>query len=163
MKIKHKLFGLTGLAISALIVIVLITEISNLKLIKLEKTLIEVKDLELSLQEMKRIELQFLNSSETSLSAQFSKEYDHFNTLSQSLLAHLVELEVVVDDMPKLLKEITQYQQGFESLVSIYGSDKTKASAIIAQSDYLYNDIYRIFKGVEKQFEQEDRFCTVLD
>ena len=90
MKIKHKLFGLTGLAISALIVIVLITEISNLKLIKLEKTLIEVKDLELSLQEMKRIELQFLNSSETSLSAQFSKEYDHFNTLSQSLLAHLV-------------------------------------------------------------------------
>ena len=86
MKIKHKLFGLTGLAISALIVIVLITEISNLKLIKLEKTLIEVKDLELSLQEMKRIELQFLNSSETSLSAQFLKEYDHFNTLSQSLL-----------------------------------------------------------------------------
>ncbi|MEF1230719.1 methyl-accepting chemotaxis protein, partial [Vibrio fortis] len=78
-----------------------------------------------------------------------------FNTLSQSLLAHLVELEVVVDDMPKLLKEITQYQQGFESLVSIYGADKTKASAIIAQSDYLYNDIYRIFKGVEKQFEQE--------
>ena len=155
MKIKHKLFGLTGLAISALIVIVLITEISNLKLIKLEKTLIEVKDLELSLQEMKRIELQFLNSSETSLSAQFLKEYDHFNTLSQSLLAHLVELEVVVDDMPKLLKEITQYQQGFESLVSIYGADKTKASAIIAQSDYLYNDIYRIFKGVEKQFEQE--------
>ena len=64
MKIKHKLFGLTGLAISALLVIVLITEISNLKLIKLEKTLIEVKDLELSLQEMKRIELQFLNSSE---------------------------------------------------------------------------------------------------
>lgn len=155
MKIKHKLFSLTGLAISALIIIVLITEMSNLKLIKLEKTLIEVKDLELSLQEMRGIELQFLNSSETSLSAQFSKEYDHFNTLSQLLLAHLVELEVVVDDMPKLMKEITQYQQGFESLVSIYGADKTKASAIIAQSDYLYNDIYRIFKEVEKQFKQE--------
>ncbi|MEF1335303.1 methyl-accepting chemotaxis protein [Vibrio rotiferianus] len=151
MKIKHKLFSLTGLAISALIIIVLITEMSNLKMIKLEKTLIEVKDLELSLQEMRGIEFQFLNSSETSLSAQFSKEYDHFNTLSQLLLAHLVELEVVVDDMPKLLKEITQYQQGFESLVSIYGADKTKASAIIAQS----NDIYRIFKEVEKQFEQE--------
>ena len=155
MKIKHKLYGLTGLAISALIVIVLITEISNLKLIKLEKTLIEVKDLEISLQELKQIELQFLNSSDSSLSQQFANEYKHFNGLSDLLLADLKALDIVVDDMPKLLTEITQYKQGFDELLKVYGVDAGSSAAIIARANYLYDDIYNIFKRVEHQFEQE--------
>ena len=62
MKIKTSLFSLACLSIVSLLVVVSFTEIANLKLIKLEKTLIKVKSLEVSMLQLNRTELEFLIS-----------------------------------------------------------------------------------------------------
>ncbi|MFA0708768.1 methyl-accepting chemotaxis protein, partial [Vibrio sp. 10N.222.48.A3] len=58
MKIKTSLFSLACLSIISLLVVVSFTEMANLKLIKLEKTLIKVKSLEVSMLQLNRTELE---------------------------------------------------------------------------------------------------------
>jgi methyl-accepting chemotaxis protein len=104
MTIKKQLFALTGLSIFALIAIVAVTEISNLKLIKFEKTLIEVKDLEVSLLQMNRIEYEFLENPQTENLEEFRGEYAKFQNLSSLLTSDLTELNIVVEQLPILKK-----------------------------------------------------------
>ncbi|GGI72708.1 hypothetical protein [Shewanella gelidii] len=100
MKIKHKIMGLTGLSILALIVIVAITEISNLRLIKLEKTLIEVKSLDLSMVSLNRIELEFIDEKSLSKKDYFAAEYKQFSTLIEAPRGDHSELGIEIRELP---------------------------------------------------------------
>ncbi|WP_413282972.1 methyl-accepting chemotaxis protein [Vibrio sp. MA40-2] len=155
MKIKHKLIGLTTFSFLALIVVVTITEISNLKLIKLEKTLIEVKSLEISLLDLNRLELEFLNEHNTSILDEFSQEYEHFQDMFSHLNNRLDELDIIVKELPKLSREIIQYDKDFHKLVRTFGDDNTQDHAIQAEMKLLFEDIFSIFHKVEAQMDNE--------
>ncbi|MBW3695364.1 methyl-accepting chemotaxis protein [Vibrio sp. T187] len=155
MKIKHKLFGLGGLSLIALVAIVTITEISNLKLIKLEKTLIEVKDLEISLLELNRYELEFIRSPDPALVTKFTKEYQHFQSLSKLLQMDLKTLKIAIKELPKLKEEISIYRKDFHELAGNYGQDPAHDKELKAEMDYLFNDIFKIFHKVEDKMDEE--------
>ncbi|WP_375748603.1 methyl-accepting chemotaxis protein [Vibrio sp. HN007] len=155
MKIKHKLFGLTGISLVALITIVAITELSNLKLLKLEKTLVEVKDLELSLLELNRIELEFINTPDNAKLSEFKREYQHFTSLDIAMEAHLHELGISFSEFDKLHKEMELYNKDFAKLVSDFGVDSARDQQIIQEMKALFADIMSIFKSVEAQLEEE--------
>jgi len=155
MKIKYKLWVLTGLSVIALVAIVTITELSNLKLIKFEKTLIEVKELEVSLQELNRHELEFLNTQEPALISGFSKEYQKFTTTLKLLDADLNSLNMPVKDLPKLRDEIALYKKDFHKLSENFGDNSEQDQALKKEMAYLYDDIFKIFHKIEHQLEEE--------
>lgn len=155
MKIKHKLYGLTALSIVALVAIVTITELANLKLLKFEKTLIEVKDLEISLQDMNRIELEFLDEQKAELKSAFSREYEHFQALLKILNADLDSLGVTVNEFPKLKKEIQIYDKDFRELVGSYGQDKQHDQELKSEMKFLFKGIFNIFHSLEAKMETE--------
>lgn len=155
MKIKHKLLGLTGLSIVALAAVVIITEISNLKLIKLEKILIEVKSLEVSMAELNRIELEFLYDESPSKEGEFIREYEHFQELSEQFSNDLSQVGIVISQLPKLKSEVTLYRKDFQDLISGYGNNSNQDNNLIREMKSLYQEINSIFIGAEQQLEAE--------
>jgi methyl-accepting chemotaxis protein len=155
MKIKHKLFGLTGLSILALIVVVSITEISNLKLLDLEKTYIDVKSLEVSLLNLNRIEMEFLVSKDKSKLSEFSKEYKLFQGLSLKLNEDLEALEIEIPELARLKSEITLFRKDFESLVDGYGSDKAHDAELKKEMRHLFTTIQELFLKTEHILDEE--------
>jgi methyl-accepting chemotaxis protein len=155
MKIKHKLFGLTSLSIFALVAIVAITEVGKLKLLKLEKTFIEVKTLEISLLDLNRIELEFLDEGSPSKRTEFGTVYHHFQKQSDALKTDLTELEIVIPELTKLSKEISLYEKVFTELVGSYGKDTKHDQELKDEMKVLFNDIFSIFHHVEKELQGE--------
>ncbi|GLO61951.1 methyl-accepting chemotaxis protein [Vibrio sp. MACH09] len=155
MKIKHKLFGLAALSLVALVAIVTITEVSNLKLIKLEKTLIEVKELEISLLELNRHELEYLVTEDSSKRSAFTKEFKHFESLFELFQTHLSSLDIKVKELAKLSQEINQYNRDFLDLAENFGQNKVRDQELKAEMDRLFEDIFNIFHKVEAQMEAE--------
>ncbi|HCE4734503.1 TPA: methyl-accepting chemotaxis protein [Vibrio parahaemolyticus] len=155
MKIKHKLFGLTSLSILALVAIVAITEVSNLKLLKLEKTFIEVKTLEISLLDLNRIKLEFLDESSPSKRTEFGTVYRHYQQQSAALTTDLTELEIVIPELTKLSKETSLYEKDFTELVGSYGKDTKHDQELKDEMKVLFNDIFSILHHVEKVLQVE--------
>lgn len=155
MKIKHKLLGLTGLSILALIVVVAITEISNLKLIKLEKTLIEVKALEVSMSELNRIELEFLNENKPTKKVEFTEQYQYFQALLAKLSKNLSSLDIEMSNLPKLQEAITLYRKDFHKLVDDYGKNSAHDLELISEMKTLFRNIMSMFVDGETQLEAE--------
>lgn len=155
MTIKQQLFALTGMSILALIAIVTITEVSNLKLIKFEETLIEVKDMEVSLLEMNRIEYDFLDKPQPSKLEAFKNEYARFQKLSTLLTNDLNELGIIIPQLPTLKKDITLYRKDLESLAKIIGSDPSQVEALKLEMKHLFDEIFSIFHDIESVLDNE--------
>ncbi|GAA3936449.1 methyl-accepting chemotaxis protein [Litoribacillus peritrichatus] len=155
MKIKHKLFGLTGLSIISLIVVVAITEILNLKLLDLEKTYIDVKSLELSLLNLNRVEMEFLVSKDKSKLSEFSKEYKSFQDLSLLLNEELEVLGIDIPELAKLKGEITLFRKDFELLVNNYGRDPARDTELKKEMRHLFTAIQGLFLKTEHVLEEE--------
>lgn len=155
MTIKQQLFALTGMSILALIAIVTITEVSNLKLIKFEETLIDVKDMEVSLLDMNRIEYDFLDKPQPSKLEAFKNEYARFQKLSTLLTNDLNELGIIIPQLPTLKKDITLYRKDLESLAKIIGSDPSQVEALKLEMKHLFDEIFSIFHDIESVLDNE--------
>ncbi|MFA0325651.1 methyl-accepting chemotaxis protein [Vibrio splendidus] len=155
MKIKTSLFSLACLSIISLLVVVSFTEMANLKLIKLEKTLIKVKSLEVSMLQLNRTELEFLISHDKALKPEFAKEYSHFQQLMNSFSVLLEESDIAVPELDKLTREVKQYDKDFSLMVDAIERNPAKVSELKSEMKMLFEDIISIFTGVEGRLEQQ--------
>ncbi|MEZ8732095.1 methyl-accepting chemotaxis protein [Vibrio splendidus] len=155
MKIKTSLFSLACLSIISLLVVVSFTEMANLKLIKLEKTLIKVKSLEVSMLQLNRTELEFLISHDKALKPEFAKEYSHFQQLMNSFSVLLKESDIAVPELDKLTREVKQYDKDFSLMVDAIERNPAKVSELKSEMKMLFEDIISIFTGVEGRLEQQ--------
>ncbi|MDP2490138.1 methyl-accepting chemotaxis protein [Vibrio splendidus] len=155
MKIKTSLFSLACLSIISLLVVVSFTEMANLKLIKLEKTLIKVKSLEVSMLQLNRTELEFLISHDKALKPEFAKEYSHFQQLMNSFSVLLKESDIAVPELDKLNREVKQYDKDFSLMVDAIERNPAKVSELKSEMKMLFEDIISIFTGVEGRLEQQ--------
>lgn len=155
MKIKHKLFCLTSLSVFALASIVAITELSNLKLFSLEKTFIKVKALEISLLELNRIKLEFLDEKTSSKQTEFDNEFNHFQELSKNVTTKLAELELGVPELANLDKEMSLYNKDFNQLVRNFGKDSDYDQKMKHEMKVLFDDIFSAFRIAEKKLDGE--------
>ncbi|CAK1743328.1 methyl-accepting chemotaxis protein [Vibrio crassostreae] len=155
MKIKTSLFSLTFLSIVSLLVVVSFTELANLKLIKLEKTLIKVKSLEVSMLQLNRTELEFLLSHDKTLKPEFSQEYSHFQQLMGSFSVLLKESDIAVPELEKLTLEVKQYNKDFSLMVDATDRNPAKVAELKSEMKMLFEDIISIFINVEGRLEQQ--------
>ncbi|MBW3697773.1 methyl-accepting chemotaxis protein [Vibrio sp. T187] len=155
MKIKTSLISLACLSIISLLVVVSLTEIVNLRLIKLEKTLIQVKSLEVSMLDLNRIELEFLHSHDQSSKTTFSKEFAHFQSLMETFKVQLIESEIVVPELNKLAHEVEQYNADFKLMLAEVESNPKHVLALKKEMETLFKDIISIFVSVEHQLDNE--------
>ena len=162
MRIKQKLIGFTSIAIVSIIAIIIILVLANTKIIKLEKTFIALKNLELSLLNMNRIKLEYLNNPKASYNIKFNTENDHFQRLSSELNKDLEEVEIIVQDLPKLKQEISQYNIDFNLLSSNLGNDIDHDLKLTTEMKILFLDIESIFINIEQQVEIEIEHASTL-
>ena len=155
MKIKTSLFSLTCLSIVSLLVVVSFTELANLKLIKLEKNLIKVKSLEVSMLQLNRTELEFLISHEKALKPVFAKEYSHFQQLMRSFSVLLKESDIAVPELEKLTLELKQYDKDFSLMVDAIDRNPAKVAELKSEMKMLFEDIISIFISLEGRLEQQ--------
>ncbi|OIQ26418.1 methyl-accepting chemotaxis protein [uncultured Vibrio sp.] len=155
MKIKTSLFSLACFSVISLLVVVSLTEYANIKLIKLEKTLIQVKSLEVSLLELNRIELEFLHSHDTALVASFRSEYQHFEDLLEGFTLQLNDSGIVVSELGKLKQEIKQYNADFKIMVAKIDEDTHHVLELKEEMKILFDDILSIFISVEHTLESD--------
>ncbi|PMG45728.1 chemotaxis protein [Vibrio lentus] len=155
MKIKTSLFSLACLSIVSLLVVVSFTELANLKLIKLEKTLIKVKSLEVSMLQLNRTELEFLISHEKALKPVFAKEYSHFQQLMGSFSVLLKESDIAVPELEKLTLEVKQYDKDFSLMVDAIDRNPAKVPELNSEMKMLFEDITSIFISLEGRLEQQ--------
>ncbi|USD66959.1 methyl-accepting chemotaxis protein [Vibrio sp. SCSIO 43136] len=155
MKIKHKLYGLTALSLFALISIVLITEIANIKLLKEEKVLVNVKALEVSLLDLNRLELEFLISQDSNKLNEFNGEAAKFEANLAILKTQLLESKLTISSLSKLHQEIKLYEKDFAALVTGYGKDAKQDQYLIKDMKLLFDDIMSIFINIEQTLEQD--------
>ncbi|CAK2423247.1 methyl-accepting chemotaxis protein [Vibrio crassostreae] len=155
MKIKTSLFSLTCLSIISLLVVVSFTELANLKLIKLEKTLIKVKSLEVSMLQLNRTELEFLISHDKTFKPVFTQEYSHFQQLMSSFSVLLKESDIAVPELDKLTLEVKQYNKDFSLMVDAIDRNPAKVAELKSEMKMLFEDIISIFINVEGQLEQQ--------
>lgn len=155
MKIKTSLFSLTCLSILSLMIVVSFTEMANLKLIKLEKTLIKVKSLEVSMLQLNRTELEFLISHDQSLQPVFTKEYSNFQKLMGSFSVLLDESDIVVSELDKLKMEVKQYNKDFSLMINAIDRDPTQVAGLKSEMKTLFEDIISIFTAVERRLKNK--------
>ena len=155
MKIKTSLLSLTCLSIISLLVVVSFTELANLKLIKLEKTLIKVKSLEVSMLQLNRTELEFLISHDKTLKSVFVQEYSHFQQLMGSFSVLLKESDIAVPELEKLTLEVKQYNKDFSLMVDAIDRNPAKVAELKSEMKMLFEDIISIFINVEGRLEQQ--------
>ncbi|UWZ96885.1 methyl-accepting chemotaxis protein [Vibrio splendidus] len=155
MKIKTSLFSLACLSIVSLLIVVSFTELANLKLIKLEKTLIKVKSLEVSMLQLNRTELEFLITHDKSLKPEFSKEYSHFQQLMGSFSVLLKESDISVPELEKLTLEVKQYDKDFSLMVDAIDRNPAKIAELKSEMKMLFEDIISIFISLEGRLEQQ--------
>ncbi len=153
MTIKLKFLSVTFFSIFSLIAIVAITEISNIKLISLEKTLIEVKDLEVSILTLNQVELEYLDQRDTSKKSDFEKEYKHFQNLRKQLNKDLQTHGINIPLLEKIGNEITLYKKDFFKIINLNGKDLKVEKKIKNEMSVLYNDIFSIFHDIEIELD----------
>ncbi|CAH6814293.1 Chemotaxis protein [Vibrio chagasii] len=154
MKIKTSLISLVFLSILSLLIVVSFTEIANLKLIKLEKTLIKVKSLEVSMLQLNRTELEFLISHDKTLKPVFAQEYSHFQQLMGRFSVLLKESDIAVPELEKLTLEVKQYDKDFSLMVDAIDHNPAKVAELKSEMKMLFEDIISIFTAVESRLEK---------
>jgi len=155
MKIKHKLTYLTGFSVLSIIVIVAITEMVNINLLKLEKILIEVKTLEISLLELNRYELEYLVSPDMEHVSNFEEEYNRFQSLSANLDKNLREKELTIPELSSLKEEMSLYKKDFDYLIKSVNKDEEYTNTLKTEMKNLFLHINSIFIQTEHQLENE--------
>lgn len=155
MKIKYKLLSLTGFSILSLIVAISLVELANINLLKLEKTFINAKDLELSLLRLNRIELKFIEVQEAKSKDAFADEYQFFQNLAVTFTNDLDELDIEIADFDNLMIEIQKYKKDFDILFVEMGKNKEHVKEIKQEMESLFLNIESIFTKTEHELEVE--------
>ncbi|MCW8327901.1 methyl-accepting chemotaxis protein [Photobacterium sp. SDRW27] len=120
MKIKNKLFCLTGLSVVALLLVLAITNLANQRIIKIEKTVTDVQSLEVLLLNLRRNEKDFLARLDLKYQKKFLDNYSEFEAEVEILNADLDELSVNVPQLKDLMPKMEVYKTSYLDLIRDY-------------------------------------------
>ncbi|WP_299020563.1 methyl-accepting chemotaxis protein [uncultured Photobacterium sp.] len=120
MKIKHKLMGLTALAVAALLVVLGMTWLANERVMKIENSSAEVSQLEVTLLNLRRNEKDFLMRMDVKYQGKFQKNYDSFHSLLTALKSDLDSLSISLPSLDALPSTMSSYHQGMMTLIQGY-------------------------------------------
>ena len=120
MKIKHKLLGLTGISVSALLLSLTLSWFANERVAAIDKATLTVSELEVTLLNLRRNEKDFLARFDMKYQDTFNKNTALFEQQLTSLNLSVTELDLHLAQMNTLPKFIQSYQQGMMAVISGY-------------------------------------------
>ena len=120
MKIKHKLLGLTALAVVALLAVLGMTWKANERVMKINDSSAAVSHLEVTLLNLRRNEKDFLLRMDMKYQGKFQKNYDHFQSQLTVLKSDLDGLSIALPSLEMLPTAIKNYQGGMLALIKGY-------------------------------------------
>ncbi|WP_064602014.1 methyl-accepting chemotaxis protein [Photobacterium sp. J15] len=120
MKIKHKLMGLTALAVSALLVVLGMSWFANERAIRIENASAAVSHLEVTLLNLRRNEKDFLMRMDLKYQGKFQKNYDSFQSQLSTLKSELDSLSIAIPSLDALPGAMHNYHKGMMALIQGY-------------------------------------------
>ena len=120
MKIKHKLLGLTFLAVSALLVITGMTWLANERVMKIGGAVAKVGQLEVTLLNLRRNEKDFLMRMDMNYQDKFQTNFDRFQLQLTTLNTELDEVSIAIPSLETLPGAMHSYHKGMMALVQAY-------------------------------------------
>lgn len=136
MKIKHKLLGLTALAVAALLVVLGMTWKANERVMKINDSSAAVSQLEVTLLNLRRNEKDFLMRMDTKYQGKFQDNYDRFQSQLAVLKDDLDELSLTIPSLEMLPTAMQSYQEGMMTLIQGY------QQLGLVSSDGLYREFF---------------------
>jgi methyl-accepting chemotaxis protein len=142
MKIKHKLFCLTGLSGFALLLVLVVMNLANERIMRIDQTITDVKSLEVSLLNLRRNEKDFLVRFDLKYKNEFLDNYSIFENKAEMLNAELDELSLDVPNLNNLMPKMQNYKTSYLELIRNYQTLGLKYSegqykAMFEQADSL--------------------------
>ncbi|MCW8330583.1 methyl-accepting chemotaxis protein [Photobacterium sp. SDRW27] len=120
MKIKHKLLGLTALAVSALLVGLGMTGVANERVMKINDASAAVSQLEVTLLNLRRNEKDFLMRMDMKYQGKFQANYERFQSQLTTLETELDSLSILIPSLETLPEAMHSYHSGMMSLIQGY-------------------------------------------
>lgn len=120
MKIKDKLLGLTGISVGALMLVLGMSWVANEQVMNINRAATDVKQLEVTLLNLRRNEKDFLLRRDVKYLDKFKTNYALFETELNELELKLSELNINVPSVVTLPTSMTDYNRSMLALVSNY-------------------------------------------
>ncbi|EDM68899.1 hypothetical protein PE36_19880 [Moritella sp. PE36] len=120
MKIRDKLLGLTGISVSALLLVLGMSWVANEKIMGINHAATDVKQLEVTLLNLRRNEKDFLLRLDAKYLDKFQANYILFQTELRLLTEELTTLNIIVPSAATLPASMKDYNSTVNALVSNY-------------------------------------------
>ena len=120
MKIRDKLFGLAAISVSSLLLVVGLSWTANNSLMGINHAATDVKQLEVTLLNLRRNEKDFLLRHDMKYLDKFQANYHLFTDKLNELDGELIELDIAVPSIDILPTSMTDYHRSMLALVSNY-------------------------------------------
>ena len=120
MKIRDKLLGLTGISVSALLLVLGMSWVANEQVIGVNHAVTDVKQLEVTLLNLRRNEKDFLLRRDTKYLDKFNVNYALFQQELSELENELSTLNIIIPSIATLATSMQDYDRSMKALVSNY-------------------------------------------
>ncbi|QUM81880.1 MULTISPECIES: methyl-accepting chemotaxis protein [unclassified Moritella] len=120
MKIRDKLLGLTGISVSALLLVLGMSWVANKQVTNINNAATDVKQLEVTLLNLRRNEKDFLLRRDTKYLDKFKANYALFQTKLSELEKELTSLNIIVPSVATLPASMQDYNLSMIALVNNY-------------------------------------------
>lgn len=120
MKIRHKLFGLTAIAVLALLIIVAINWQANEHISKINKAVSDVDQLEITLLNLRRDEKDFLLRKDKKYQQAFAADFASFQKQLSALIADTNDLNIDIPELKQLPESMQRYNSHMHALTEAY-------------------------------------------
>jgi len=120
MKIRDKLLGLTGISVSALLLVLGMSWVANEQVMGINHAATDVKKLEVTLLNLRRNEKDFLLRRDSKYLDKFQENYTSFQSGLSVLEEELNTLNISIPSVTTLAASIQDYDRSMRALVSNY-------------------------------------------
>jgi len=120
MKIRDKLLGLTGISVSALLLVLGMSWLANDQVMDINHAATDVKQLEVTLLNLRRNEKDFLLRRDTKYVDKFQTNYALFQTQLSELEKDLTTVNIIIPSVTTLPTSMQDYNRSMLALVSNY-------------------------------------------
>jgi len=120
MKIRDKLLGLTGISVSALLLVLGMSWVANEQVMDINHAATDVRDLEVTLLNLRRNEKDFLLRRDDKYLSKFQTNYALFQRELNTFEDELAELNINIASVATLAASMQDYNQSMNALVNNY-------------------------------------------
>ncbi len=157
MKIKHKLFGLTAIAVIALLIILAINWLANERIQKINHSGADVDQLEITLLNLRRNEKDFMIRKEKKYQTTFTENFNSFQSQLDELITELDELDIDIPELSQLPDNMAQYNKGMTDLVQAYTKlGLTPSEGLLANFSDRFQDLQ------DEEYDKDTKMTAVF-